>query len=92
MSDPVFIDGDTKWPKVAKHNYATVYYLGASHNLCNILRRLCFQIRVFFHNFRVNDRNKLVKLFNKNQQQTVKVIRETLEICLQVKLGENIVF
>lgn len=46
-----FIDGDTEWRKVADHDHVTGYYHSAAHDFCNSLRRVCFEIPVFSHNF-----------------------------------------
>ena len=87
-----FIDGDTEWRKVADHDHVTGYYLGAAHDLCNRLRRVCFEIPVFFHNFRGYDGHLIVQSFNEHPQRSVTVIGQTMEKYLQVQWGENIVF
>lgn len=53
--DRPIIYKDTEWRKVADYDYVIKYYIGATHDLCNKLRQLCFKISVFFYNFWKND-------------------------------------
>ena len=87
-----FIDGHPDWRKVADHDHITGYYLGAAHDLCNRNRRVCFEIPVFFHNFRGYDGHIIVKSFSEHKDREIKIIGHSMEKYVQVKWGPNLSF
>ena len=60
-----FEEDDPKGPKVCNHDHITGFFLCAAHRQCNLKRPVCFQIPIFFYNFRGYDAHLIVHEFGK---------------------------
>ena len=85
-------DTDRNLRKVLDHDHFTGKIIGAAHSICNLERRKCFQIPVFFHNFRGYDSHFIAKAFSRYPQIPIRPIAQTMEKYLQVEWGKRIVF
>ena len=87
-----FIDSDPNFRKVRDHDHITGKFIDAAHDICNRLRRVVYEIPVFFHNFRGYDSHLIIHALAKYPNRELNVIGQTMEKYMQIVWGKNIVF
>ena len=85
-----FIESDPNFRKVRDHDHITGNFIDAAHDICNRLRRVVYEIPVFFHNFRGYDLHLIVHALAKYPYRELNVIGQTMEKYMQIFCGVKI--